>query len=367
MESSIATVEQQIQAQIEDLRGKFPHTQELYREVCILLFFRHGITPTANKLYQYVRKGSMSAPAEALNKFWADLREKSRARVEHPDLPEEIKMAAGELAATLWTKAQGLAQASLAALQSEAQARVAEAKAGEDAAKQHLETVSADLADARQAMEATQERIRAVEQTLAGETATRKATAEQLRAAQEANAAAQQATEDARREFAAELEKLRTAAKLSEERYQAAEQRALLEIDRERTTATRTQKELEAAREVAAAATRHRAEIEALQTQMGDLRQHAGVLEGNLQAMKSSQERLVADLSEAQDRLEHAQAQVTTVAVDRDNWQRSTVEATQTIEALRRELEERPKAKSGRAVQGGKGKKDLFPTEHDNS
>ncbi|MFD2274300.1 DNA-binding protein [Undibacterium arcticum] len=54
----------------------FTQTQDLYREVCVLLFFRYGMTPTANKLYQLVRKGSMTAPAEALNKFWEDLREK---------------------------------------------------------------------------------------------------------------------------------------------------------------------------------------------------------------------------------------------------------------------------------------------------
>ncbi|GAB3552032.1 hypothetical protein GCM10027343_37040 [Noviherbaspirillum agri] len=53
----------------------------------MLLFFRYGITPTTNKLYQLVRKGSMSAPAEALNKFWEDLRDKSRVRIEHRDLP----------------------------------------------------------------------------------------------------------------------------------------------------------------------------------------------------------------------------------------------------------------------------------------
>src|SRR3546814_17939626 len=98
---------------IEALRERFTQTQELYREVCALLFFRYGITPTANKLYQLVRKGSMSAPSEALTKFWADLREKSRTRVEHPDLPTALKDVAVELVATLWTNAQVSAQESL--------------------------------------------------------------------------------------------------------------------------------------------------------------------------------------------------------------------------------------------------------------
>jgi GH24 family phage-related lysozyme (muramidase) len=76
-----ATAEARLQAEIEALRARYADTQDLYREVCVVLFFRHGITPTANKLYQLVRKGSMSAPAEALNRFWETLREKSRIRI----------------------------------------------------------------------------------------------------------------------------------------------------------------------------------------------------------------------------------------------------------------------------------------------
>ncbi len=75
--------ENAIAASVAELREQFPRTQDLYREVCVLLFFRHGITPTANKLYQLVRKGSMSAPTEALSQFWKTLREHSRVTIEH--------------------------------------------------------------------------------------------------------------------------------------------------------------------------------------------------------------------------------------------------------------------------------------------
>ena len=92
----------QLDAEIAQLRAQFPRTADLYREVCVLLFFRYGITPTANKLYQLVKKGSMSAPADALAAFWATLREKSRVRIESPDLPDEIKGALAE------TKVNGL-------------------------------------------------------------------------------------------------------------------------------------------------------------------------------------------------------------------------------------------------------------------
>lgn len=44
--------ESEILAEVETLKAKFSDTRALYREVCVLLFFRYGITPTANKLYQ---------------------------------------------------------------------------------------------------------------------------------------------------------------------------------------------------------------------------------------------------------------------------------------------------------------------------
>lgn len=77
MSASVAAMDEEIASAVASLRKQFPNTLDLYREVCVLLFFRHGITPTANKLYQLVRKGSMSAPTQALNRFWGTLREGS--------------------------------------------------------------------------------------------------------------------------------------------------------------------------------------------------------------------------------------------------------------------------------------------------
>ena len=79
---TLPVTEARMQAEIEALRAQHPETQDLYREVCVLLFFRYGLTPTANKLYQLVRKGSMSAPAEALARFWEKIgRASCRERV----------------------------------------------------------------------------------------------------------------------------------------------------------------------------------------------------------------------------------------------------------------------------------------------
>lgn len=120
----------ELQSDIEALRGRFTETKDLYREVCALLFFRYGITPTASKLYQFVRKGSMSAPAEALARFWEDLRSKARVEIDHPDLPPELKATAAEAIAALWQQATAAARNELAALRLEDQAAVEQAQGG---------------------------------------------------------------------------------------------------------------------------------------------------------------------------------------------------------------------------------------------
>ena len=53
--------------------------------------FRFRVPPRANRLYNLMRRGTMSAPAPVLSEFWADLREKSRVRIEHPDSPKDRK------------------------------------------------------------------------------------------------------------------------------------------------------------------------------------------------------------------------------------------------------------------------------------
>ncbi|HEY5633212.1 MAG TPA: DNA-binding protein [Burkholderiaceae bacterium] len=118
----------QIAAEIDALRLRYTETRELYREVCALLFFRYGITPTANKLYQYVRKGSMATPAQVLSRFWSDLRERTRVRIDHPDLPDELREAAGETALRLWSLAQEHANSAFAHQSAEAERRAQAAR-----------------------------------------------------------------------------------------------------------------------------------------------------------------------------------------------------------------------------------------------
>jgi len=347
-------VEQQIQAEIERLRDQFPQTQDLYREACVLLFFRFGITPTANKLYQFVRKGSMSAPSQALSRFWGDLRDKSRIRIEHPDLPEELRTAAGELTAALWTRSLASANETFVAQRSESQAAVLEAQAAEATANEKLELVRQDLAAAQQSNLQAADQIRALEQRLASEVAGHEAAEAQLRQVADEIHRLQNANEQARREFATELEKLRAASLLTEERFHAAEERALLEIDRERAQAVKLQKELELARSAAAhQVDRHRTELTSLQTDIGQLKQRIGSLEGALQTTTSVRDQAVAEAGSLRGQLTEALSQVAAWRAEADHLRQRANE----LQVAHSELQAKKVARRHRkADQGGSGR-----------
>ncbi|MBB3259902.1 chromosome segregation ATPase [Paraburkholderia bannensis] len=281
--------EVRITAEIERLKVEFPKTRELYREVCALLFFRFGVTPTANRLYQLVRRGSMGTPTAVLSEFWAELREKSRVRIEHADLPEELQGAAGELVAALWTRATAAAQASLEVLRGEVSEARREAEARVIALQNDLARTETALEQRTTALLAAQVRIHELEQAQAAGEATRVALEGQIAGLEQAGRDRDAALVQARADFAAELDKLRAGAELAQTRLQAAERRALLEIERERAANARLQRDLEAASKRATLAEETaRTEMQALQGQLGDLRHQAGMLEGRLDALRTA-------------------------------------------------------------------------------
>lgn len=94
--------ESELYVAVEKLRSEHSNTLDLYKAVAALLFFQYDSTPTTNRMYQLVRKGSMSAPAEALRLFWQELRDRSQVRMEEADIPLGLKQTAGTLFAQMW-------------------------------------------------------------------------------------------------------------------------------------------------------------------------------------------------------------------------------------------------------------------------
>lgn len=315
----------QIQAEIEKLREKFTETPELYREACALLFFRYGITPTANKLYQFVRKGSMSAPSDALSKFWDELREKSRVRIENPDLPEGVKTATGDFVATLWKLAQSSAEERFSAHRAEFESKAAEANAKMAELQTKQDEMVTEAERLHEQLWQSQERVLGIEKELSGAESKCQMLQEQLVVAQRQREVTEKSLADTRREFGHELEKLRLALQKSEERCEASEKRALMEIDRERTESLKNQKELKIARDsLEKIRDAHGREISAISAELGELKLKYGTAEGILQEMRtrnlrleelvqslrSSSEQARTQESIAKRDLEHAKSQI---------------------------------------------------------
>jgi chromosome segregation ATPase len=286
-----------------------PNTRELYREVCALLFFRFGITPTANRLYQLVRRGSMGTPTAVLAEFWAALREKSRVRVERPDLPPDLQAAAGDLVAALWEKSTAAAQAALEALRGELDAEREAGRQEIALAQEAMARADAARAEREAALLAAQARIRELETALAVSEASRRALEGDVARLQGENRERDAALAQARADFAQDLEKLREAAQRAEQRLGAAERRALLEIERERATVARLQKALDAAlRRAEQHDERHRTEAEGLRTQLGDARHQIGLLQGRLDAVEATRAAYAREIDTLRQQLSAAPA-----------------------------------------------------------
>jgi hypothetical protein len=254
------SIENEILTEVEALKVRFPETKSLYREVCALLFFRHGITPTASKLYQYVRKGSMSVPAEALIRFWDELRSKARVEIDHPDLPPSLASAAAEAIGEIWRQASEAARTELAALRVEAQQKVDAAEANVRAANAEVESLKEAAHSASAAAAAADATAAQVRDELEAE---RRAHVASVARHQESQRAAQELKDQLKRQgeaFSADLAKAREAVEQANLRADAGERRAMLEIDQERQARGRAEKQTEGLRtQLAAAEARERA------------------------------------------------------------------------------------------------------------
>ncbi|MFT7324555.1 MAG: DNA repair exonuclease SbcCD ATPase subunit [Rhodoferax sp.] len=300
------TFDNALQAEIEILRSQHPETQVLYREVCILLFFRHGMTPTTNKLYQLVRKGSMSAPAEALQKFWGTLREKSRIRIEHPDLPDTLRDTAGEMVGALWQRAQDAAGDALQTLRDETQALVEQANDKAKNATVQVQTMTHSLDAAQQNLQSWQQRWQESQTNLAhaqGEVVTLQ---HQVAANAVQNQTLQASFETAQQRFAGELAQQRSDTLALTERHAVEVKRWLLEVDRERLAVTKHKKEREQAQRLhTEQAEAHRRQDEQKQEAVDSLRQVVEASEKTVSQLKRQCQQLTQEQADLQRRFDH--------------------------------------------------------------
>lgn len=240
--------EQQLQSEIDALKPQFPDTKDIYREVCVLLFFRYGITPTANKLYQYVRRGSMSAPAEALNKFWLELRDKSRVRIERPDIPENIAVAAGDLISILWNEAQNAAQAGFSQLIAKASDEVLLYKGESEISREDLSKIQLTLNETEENLKIAIQRASEMEKLNVVDTSTLVAQEKSLKTLQIEKNELSSSMVNMKASFSKDITVISQSLNMAEERYTGLEKKSLLELDNLRQQVKKLDKQLSESR-----------------------------------------------------------------------------------------------------------------------
>jgi predicted GNAT family acetyltransferase len=325
-ENDMASGSYDLQAEVNALKTQNPGTKDVYLAVCRLLFFSRGITPTANKLYTLVRKGSMSAPVEALQAFWTSLRSVSRVRIEHPGVPDELKGIAGDLVSTLWNAAQEKANMNLAALRTEAQAEIeASRKALADAveATAHSQRAVLKLEDdaVKQlaVVASLQENVRVRDGALADSVARLDQASCDLRDERTTISTMRSAQETMVQTHSKAVLVVEERVHLAEDRLHEQEKRALMEIDRERQVAIRAGKEAATIRNsLERSAAQHLIETGSLHKSVSEAMQALGVLEGRLEAITAERDRSASDTFALQLKLMDAVAKCAAVSAKAD-------------------------------------------------
>lgn len=285
-----------VAAEVERLRQLAPDTKALYREVAAAMFFRFGVTPTANRLYQLVGKGSMSTAATVLARFWQDLRDHSRLQLNHPGIPEPLRDVAGELIGQVWKAAYAMSQQDFERARDELQFKTDELQRLAASAQQTAEeqgTLARDLAEQLAAFRsAATERERLIS---AGEERSRQLQSEidALTTSLSERRSEVVAAKDA---FGKQLESLRSAIALTEERARASERRALSDVEAARLGALQAKKTL--------ATERKRAEAERARLQKALARR-----ESELESSKERVAKAESALANSKAQLKRAEAQ----------------------------------------------------------
>lgn len=235
---------------VAELSQRIEGNRELTREVANLLFHA-GEKPTANRVLQLTRRGSMVTVNDEMNKWWDELRTKLDVRLVNPNVPAPLLEKQADVVGQMWDLAMAAAQSEMQAYRDEADMKVA-------AALESQATAEAFASEARAEADKANARREETERSLAAERAVRtaaEADVERWRIQAEASSRdlvlvrseTSAELERARTSFAAELESQRTALALAEDQFNDMRKQSLLEIDGLRIRQAETQDSLKQA------------------------------------------------------------------------------------------------------------------------
>lgn len=234
------------------LRERTPadaHRRDKTRQAASLLFFEHGIYPSAKVVLSYTQQGSLTDINRDLHEFWQELRDKARVKLDAPYLPHDLVESFADSLAKIWDQATANASSTFDAQRMEAEIEVASARRrmneAEVQARSMLERVQSSEAELRQERERRETAERRVEGQLS-EITTLKSSQEkwQQKADGEANA-----RQEAEQRFSRDLEAERASRAHDSERHDGEIKFAKLQIDSARTAERELRDQLKAANE----------------------------------------------------------------------------------------------------------------------
>lgn len=306
--------EKQIQAEVDNLRKQFRNTSDLYREVCTLLFFRYGITPTTNKLYRFVRKGSMSVPTKALNDFWKELREKSKVRIEQPDLPTDLSELAGDLISKIWSKSQAAAQESLTILRSEIELKATELSTERDVIERLRNDAVLKLQNAKHQIINQSHKVKELELELTNSKKKNNSLGEQL-------------TQNIRKQdelsqtLNLDIDHLHRLIKEIKEKNKNKLSVLTLDLSKEKSHTAQLKIELNTAQNsYTRLQEQDKKTVGFFKTELGNLREKVGELNGKLQYTQSSNVQLNALITAKEDKLRKMTVKLENLKVQEESW-----------------------------------------------
>jgi chromosome segregation ATPase len=308
--------EQIIQDDVNKIKQEFTETKAIYREVCMLLFFRYGLTPTANKLYQYVHRGSMSAPAEALNKFWAELRSKSKLQLDHPDLPENLRNISGELISKIWAEARTLANETFVELNKQSSEEIQRYKLSEQLTREALETKQEELNESIETIAKLNLEIDSFKKRVSDNDYLLMSKAEALNNQENAFKSLKNEYDyltnsmlEIKASFSRDLEAYTLSLKMADDRYTALQKSSLSEVDRNRQEVIKLQKDIRALEiEHQKAVNNLIKEKNALQKQINNLQDKLSMISGRYSESTKQQRNTVKELNKLRvkmDKIKH--------------------------------------------------------------
>ncbi len=105
IEHQTMNLELNIQNRMDELRLEIANTKELYLKAAKVLFMEYHETPSPNRLYQLIKKGSMTTVVEVIKIFWQNIHTEMQHKMHIPNIPNNLQDITQSYVNNIWSQA----------------------------------------------------------------------------------------------------------------------------------------------------------------------------------------------------------------------------------------------------------------------